>query len=116
VLSGGEFKVQRKLIILLLLLSLVAVFAIGCGATEPTQPPANNDNEENDPGNGIALDGAALVEDRCAGCHNLDRVYREYDKERWPDIVSIMVQKQPGLLDDQEYERVVDYLQENYGK
>ncbi|EEG78088.1 c-type cytochrome [Dethiobacter alkaliphilus] len=117
---------SKKSFVLFLLLALVTVFAIGCG--DNTGNYSNEDNNEEyvngennedytdgDNNNEVlpALTGAELVEERCSQCHGLDQVYRE--RGNWPATVDRMVDKRPGLLDDDEYDLVVEYLEENYG-
>jgi len=60
------------------------------------------------------LDGAALVEERCTGCHTLDRVAAEDgDAAKWEGIVDQMIAR-GAQLDEQEKQAVVDYLAETY--
>ncbi|MDW7683419.1 MAG: cytochrome c [Bacillota bacterium] len=104
----------KKWLVLLLLLALVLVLAAGCGNGD-TQPP--DQNEPGEEPNNEPLTAEALIEARCSSCHIVDRVYsRDRDKDSWPEIVTRMVSKSPGLLSDEEYEIVVNYLQENYSK
>jgi len=106
----------KKLSIYLLAVTIFAFLVTGCGSSAPAQPPAQPPVEtpaENDP---ALEEAAALVAGRCARCHTLDQVYRERDAQLWPGIVTRMVSLSPGLLTDDEYNLVVEYLQENYGK
>jgi len=100
--------ILKKLSIFLLILTTFTILTTGCGRSAPAQPPA-----QNGPSPDVA---AALVEGRCARCHTLDKVYRERNAQLWPGIVTRMVNMSPGLLTDDEYNLVVEYLQENYGK
>jgi hypothetical protein len=102
----------KKLSSFLLVLTMFVLLVTGCARSAPAQPPVQPPAE-----NGPAPDVAAtLVEGRCARCHALDLVYRERDAQLWPGIVTRMVSLSPGLLTDDEYSLVVEYLQENYGK
>ncbi len=100
---------------------MFALLATGCGrnapAQPPVQPPTQNAPEQPPAENGPAPEiAAALVEGRCAHCHTLDKVYRERDAQLWPGIVTRMISLSPGLLTADEYNLVVEYLQENYEK
>lgn len=106
----------RKWLTLLLLLFLVMVLASGCSKNQEGAPQQGNNQEE--PNEEPILTGKELVDTRCVGCHNLDdRVYgRKRNQDSWPGIVDRMVKKSPGLLNDQETQQVVEFLQENYSK
>ncbi len=93
-------------------LLLIFVFA-GCEPDGPYEEPEEEEHEEVEEGE--PLSGEALIEDRCTRCHGLDRVYVERREGSWRGIVESMVDKSPGLLDDEEFDAVVEYLQENYG-
>jgi cytochrome c-type biogenesis protein CcmH/NrfF len=122
-----------KKIAILVLLVVLAVFAISCAtatptpvpptkapeptkplaqptpvpptptkATEPTKPPA-------------ALDGAALLQERCSSCHNLDRVKSAAkSKEQWTATVERMISK-GARLNDAEKSVLIEYLAKTYG-
>jgi mono/diheme cytochrome c family protein len=111
---------QNKRILFIILAILLSTVPAGCGSRNtppPPPPPPGNGNGQVAPVDKPVLDGAALVQDRCAQCHTLERVLRAYDKERWPEIVTSMVKRSPGtLLTDPEYDVVVEYLQQNYSK
>lgn len=109
-------KKNSKCMMFLLVLAALLLVA-GCNSgSQPTEPPAQNGPGAEEPAEQVSANAEALVEDRCARCHNLDRVYRERDAELWPDIVTDMVKKSPGLLTDEEYGIVVEFLQKNYAK
>ncbi|MBT9169488.1 MAG: hypothetical protein DDT19_02848 [Syntrophomonadaceae bacterium] len=90
--------IPKKLSIFLLFLTIFALLATGCGRNAPAQPP-EQPPAENGPAPEMA---AALVEDRCARCHTLDKVYRERDAQLWPGIVTRMISFSPGLLSTDE--------------
>ena len=107
----------RKWLILLLLLVLVMVLAIGCSKNQGGTPQPPNNNQE-EPEEEPTLSGQELVDTRCGSCHNIgDRVYgRKRNQDSWAGIVDRMVKKSPGLLNEQETQRVVEFLQQNYSK
>jgi cytochrome c5 len=63
-----------------------------------------------------AAAGNTLLEARCTGCHDLERVQKKKDDaEGWAKTVDRM-RKKGAKLDDAERAAVVSYLAENYGK
>lgn len=94
----------------------LALPAAGCARPRPDNsgtPPANPPGREEP---AAELDGAQLVENRCAKCHTLERVYQARDAEQWPAVVNRMVDRSPGLLNSDEFALVVEFLQKNYAK
>jgi len=76
-------------------------------APTPTEAPAS---EELLP----ALDGQALVQERCTECHNLGRVERARKTEAgWKANVERMV-KMGAQLSQKEQTAVIQYLAETY--
>ena len=64
-----------------------------------------------------ATDARTLFRERCAGCHELDRIYARAREERsrpaaWLHVVTRMRAKSPGWISDEEAERIVEYLRE----
>ena len=64
-----------------------------------------------------APDARTLFRERCAGCHELDRIYARAREERarpaaWLHVVTRMRAKSPGWISDEEAERIVQYLRE----
>jgi mono/diheme cytochrome c family protein len=110
----------------LLALTLVVV-AAACGEETPapaptaeTTTPAESPTAAESPITSpsaeptAALDGAALVEERCTGCHGIDRIAAEDgDAAKWEGIVDQMIAR-GAQLDEQEKQAVVDYLAETY--
>lgn len=94
--------------------------------TPPEPPPAENgapppvDNgdpgNETPPGDDPAAqtdEARALVESRCSGCHELDRVWAAtYDREGWDAAVARMEARGLRLSVD-ERATIIDYLAEN---
>jgi len=69
---------------------------------EPTQPPS-------------AGDGAALLEERCTTCHNLERTTSaRKTRDEWEKTVIRMVSK-GAELNEEEQEILIEYLAETYG-
>lgn len=99
------------LLLTFILLSTIA----GCGPRRETPAPPPPAVTEPQRGEQQPSPLAALVEERCSRCHDLNRVYRTRDQDSWPGIVTRMVQLSPGLLSAEEQEQVVRYLQENFG-
>ena len=106
---------MKKLFIITLALTLMAFGLIGCSPAEEPAEPDEDEALEMEADNGEEYPAVTVIEDRCSSCHDLGRVYRETETKRWPAIVERMVDKSPGLLDDEEFDLVVEYLQENYG-
>ncbi len=74
-------------------------------ATTPAEPTATAT---------AALDGAALVQERCTQCHDLARVEGESESpDEWTSIVDSMIAR-GAQLDDQERQAVIDYLSEQF--
>lgn len=62
------------------------------------------------------LDGAALLQDRCADCHSPDIVKRRpQSKDQWDQTVTNMIDR-GAQLNDAEKQALVDYLAQTYGK
>lgn len=56
------------------------------------------------------LDGEPLVQERCASCHGLDRVYdADKNKEGWEESVDRMIEK-GAQLSEAERPAVIEYL------
>jgi len=69
---------------------------------EPTQPPPTGD-------------GAALLEERCTTCHNLERTTSvRKTRDEWEKTVIRMVSK-GAELNEEEQEILIEYLAETYG-
>lgn len=63
-----------------------------------------------------ALDGAALLEDRCSVCHSADRAKQApRSKAQWDQTVSRMINK-GAQLNDAEKAALVDFLAAKYGQ
>jgi len=88
------------LLLLCLLLLFIVSLIIGCGSSDSSI----NDTQ------GSTIDGKTLVEQRCIGCHSLDRVFaKKTDKAGWIVIVDDMI-KNGAKLNSQERDKVLEYL------
>lgn len=101
-----RFHVAVAVMVLVLVLGLVLA---ACGGT--TQGGT-------DPGGGSsstpALDGQALVQERCTKCHDLTRVERaKKTQQEWQATVERMIEH-GAQLTPAEQEAVVKYLAETY--
>jgi mono/diheme cytochrome c family protein len=77
-------------------LSLLVVFT-GCSKK-------STDNGDGTP------DGEHLVQERCASCHGLDRVYdADKDEQGWEESVDRMIEKGTPLS-EAERQAVIEYL------
>lgn len=86
------------------LVLLLSVILAACG------------DQQQDGGQGApeALDGKTLVEERCTGCHSLERTTgASKTKEEWKTTVERMVSKGADL-DAEEQEVVIEYLSATY--
>ncbi|OEF96519.1 c-type cytochrome [Desulfuribacillus alkaliarsenatis] len=86
---------------------LTLLIAVGCNDATVESPTTNGAGDEADT---AAL---TLIEDNCQSCHTLDQAFRPRAEGQWPQVVDRMIGYSPGLLDDQEREAVIAYLQEN---
>ena len=81
----------------------------------PTAVPTEAPQEEPPSEPPAALDGATLLEERCATCHGLDRTTSaRKTREEWERTVVRMVSK-GAELNDEEQEILITYLTETYG-
>ncbi|BCY16960.1 MAG: hypothetical protein GYA12_14910 [Chloroflexi bacterium] len=65
---------------------------------------------------GPSIDGATLLEERCADCHSANKVKQApRSKSDWEVTVNRMIQK-GAKLSDEEKQALVEYLAKTYGK
>ncbi len=104
---------NKRILTMMLLLVLLGSLLTACGgAKDETAVPAT-EQEEAAPS---TLDGRALLEERCANCHDLARVEgARKTEEEWKATVERMVGK-GAQLSQAEQEAVVKYLAETYPK
>jgi len=93
----------RVVMIAVLVVALVAI--AGCSASDEPAPAP-----EPTPGEATGLDGEALLQAKCTGCHNLDRVMAEdADAVGWAAIIDEMIAKGAQVSDD-EAAAIAEYL------
>lgn len=108
----------NMLVVCAVLLALVVIGAAGCGPEEPgsiaPESPGTETPAEPDAGDGVEVPDTdadrTLVEAKCSGCHNLDRVWAaSYDAAGWESTVSRM--EGNGLqVSDEERAAIIAYL------
>jgi hypothetical protein len=85
--------------------ALSVVSACGGATPEPAQPVEEP----------VSIDGEALLEDRCSGCHALSRVTTaSKSRDEWQENVVRMVNI-GAELNEEEQAILVDYLAQTYG-
>ncbi|HAL29810.1 MAG TPA: hypothetical protein DCP20_03720 [Coriobacteriia bacterium] len=93
---------KRTLITVMLAATLLLLG--GCGAEEPAPAP------EPTPGEATGLDGEAILNEKCVGCHSLDTVLAEqYDAVGWAAVIDQMIMRGAELTDD-EAAALAEYL------
>ncbi|HHU31008.1 MAG: cytochrome c [Bacillota bacterium] len=90
----------------LLLVLLFAVVLLLAGCTGRETPEQKEEVRE--------LSGEELVSTHCNQCHSLDRVTRQREDAEWQEHIKRMLEKSPEMLTEEEYERLLQYLQENF--
>ena len=102
--------VRRTKFTLVILMLLMSVLVSACGGSAVDAPPTT----EMDTGSEAALDGKALLEQRCTKCHTLDRVERESKNAAgWGTNVREMVGK-GAELNASEQQVLIEYLSITY--
>jgi cytochrome c5 len=97
------------LFLVLLLGSLLAA----CGGAEKETIAPTTEQEKATP---AAIEGKALLQERCTRCHDVGRVEQaRKTKEEWKATVERMVGK-GAQLSQAEQEQVIQYLTETYPK
>jgi len=118
--------IRRNLagLFLLLMVTLIA----GCGGSQATDPSptAVSQREEQPTATEAAEEGESLspsqvseaetlLQDRCAGCHSLDRVEGvQKSTEQWEETMDRMIDL-GAELDEEERDLLIAYLVEAYG-
>jgi hypothetical protein len=103
---GKRFHLAVAIVVLAMVLGLVLA-ACGGATQGGTSPGAGSDSTP-------ALDGQALVQERCTQCHDLTRVERaKKTQQEWQATVERMIEH-GAQLTPAEQEAVVKYLAETY--
>jgi mono/diheme cytochrome c family protein len=106
-----RMRTMRGWLVVLLVVSGALLWACG-GSAPSTDPPAAT--TESTSGETAAIDGAALLEERCADCHGLNRVTGErLTQEEWQQVVTSMIGR-GAVLNAQEETVLVVHLAETY--
>ena len=91
---------------LLLALIILALFLAAC----------SNGSSSGSTTQEATLDGATLLQERCAVCHPLSRVTAKHlSSDEWKSVVDSMVKRGANLTPD-EQTILIDYLAANLGK
>jgi cytochrome c5 len=90
---------KKVALVALMLVALFGVVACGNeGATSEETPVV-----EPTPGEATGLDGEAIVNAKCGGCHSLDQVFAyEADAVGWETVIDEMIAKGAQLTDDEK--------------
>ncbi len=95
---------RRLAVVTILAVALLALAACGGTAEESVVTP------EPTPGEATGLDGEAILNTKCTGCHTLDRVLAEDgDAVTWAAIIDEMIAKGAQVSDD-EAAALAEYL------
>jgi cytochrome c5 len=104
---------MRKLLLPILFILIVTVIGVACGgpasAPTATTPPAKPTTAP-----AQALDGKALMNERCTVCHSTERIQAaKKSKAEWETTVSRMKGK-GAKLNDAETTALIDFLAATY--
>ena len=98
----------------LFLLIVAAFFISACSTTDtntPTSIPTDIPSQDQSPS---ALDGRALLQERCTSCHNLNSVEQAGKSEdQWRTTVERMISK-GTILNAEEKEALIQFLAQAY--
>jgi cytochrome c5 len=91
-------------------LVVVVVLGLSACATGTDRGSTSPDNGGTGANGGTALDGAALLEQRCTRCHSTARILgASKDRAGWLATIETMVAK-GALLTEEEKSALADYL------
>lgn len=109
-------------IVLLILIGVTTALLVGCGGqTTETKPQVEQQETLQEPAGQqepatadvaptAALDGKTLLEQRCTGCHSLEKAQSgQRDLAGWQAVVDKMIQKGARLNED-EAKVLAEYL------
>ena len=98
----------------LFFLIVAAFFISACSTTDtnpPTSIPTDIPSQDQSPS---ALDGRALLQERCTLCHNLNRIEQASKSEdQWRTTVEQMISK-GAVLNAEEKEALIQFLAQTY--
>ncbi|NLP37376.1 MAG: hypothetical protein GX357_06965 [Firmicutes bacterium] len=101
----------KKRILQIVILLFVAIFVTtGCNKNSTPDTEPSNQTADTPP----ALTGEELVNGRCIECHTMDRIKRDRSNEEWDEHTHRMLSKSPEMFTEEEFLRVLEYLQEQY--
>ncbi len=99
-----------SLISLMLLVVLAATTLAACGSSSTATPVPTSKSV----GNNTALDGQAIMQERCSVCHSITRVTSaHHTAAEWQNTVNRMI-NHGAKLAPQEEQVLIDYLAQNY--
>jgi cytochrome c5 len=111
---------NRKLIGLTILIGIVLFLSAACrlvtgSVTTPSPAPEiTNTLPAATQAQGTALDGKALLEERCSVCHSLGYIYNSRGTpQQWAAVVAAM-KANGAMLNPQEEKILDDYLAKNF--
>ncbi len=97
---------RNRLAVIFFALLIIILFTSVCSSGSSNTTPASTST----------LDGATLLQERCAVCHPLNRVEASnHTAAQWGTIVNTMIARGAQLAPD-EKTVVVNYLASNFGK
>lgn len=92
---------KRILVVAMVMCALLALGACKAEELEPVAPT---------PGEATGLDGATILQAKCTGCHNLERIESaEYDDVGWAQVIDRMIDKGADVSTD-EAAALAEYL------
>ncbi|UCF60876.1 MAG: hypothetical protein JSV37_14130 [Anaerolineaceae bacterium] len=111
----------HKWVYMFTMLIIIGLLA-ACGGAETPQPTAPPEEvvteipEEVEPTTPpSSIDGESLLQQKCTGCHNLNRVTsKAWSLQQWEQNVTDMIRR-GARLNAEEKEALVEYLAETYG-
>jgi cytochrome c5 len=102
----------------ILIILLLSVFLAACGTGNSVSPTDQGSNSTSAPVTSLeapaALDGNALMQERCSVCHTVDRITSAHKTaDKWQTTVERMIGK-GAELSTSEAQTLIDYLAQTY--
>jgi len=109
-------RIKIKMIVCGLIVALVVVTGLLAACGGPAEPETAEPSQEEQPtAQPPAGDGAALLEERCTVCHDLERTTQaQKTRDEWEQTVTRMVGKGAQLAED-EQGTLIEHLAATYG-